>query len=81
MRPEVSGTADALAGASETKQRRQAQHKAAYQKLSRGGDEERYRPKRERNKLLGMQFMRNIFPLETVLSAKSAVKIVGVSCI
>jgi hypothetical protein len=56
-------------------------HKASYQKSSRGGDEERYRPKRERNKLLGMQFMRNIFPLETVLSAKSAVKIVGVSCI
>jgi hypothetical protein len=32
MRPEVSGTADALAGASETKQRRQAQHKRPYQK-------------------------------------------------
>ena len=34
MRPEVSGTADALAGASETKQRRQAQHKRRYQKLN-----------------------------------------------
>src|SRR5262245_6174509 len=32
MRPEVSGTADALAGASETKQRRQAQQKLGYQK-------------------------------------------------
>jgi hypothetical protein len=31
---EVSGTADALAGASETKQRRQAQHKKGYQILA-----------------------------------------------
>jgi hypothetical protein len=35
MRPEVSGTADALAGASETKQRRQAQHKKRYPKSRR----------------------------------------------
>ena len=34
MRPEVSGTADALAGASETKQRRQAQYKRGYQILN-----------------------------------------------